>query len=297
MDDLIKIVVLGQIDVGKSQFCNFILKDVTNSVCKVICLNACSDTVEPQSVTVKRQDIFLEFIDTPGITTEDDDKKIKALVEYLKKKKEINQILLLFNFRDRRIDLFYLKILSSLFTPIQFISNVMIIFTHYDKEINEKYSEKKIESMKKGIKEMFNRIFVINPGFKIPDIPIYFFDTYIDDEKNYFDNDSLLASNDLIEELKLRINSPFYSPINTSNLEYNEQNIVQKIETEKLKIMKEVSDLKNNKEKRERLNMDLQMEKKRYNNFMNNRESKRRDTLGNGIISLGECLLKLIEED
>jgi len=144
---------------------------------------------------------------------------------------------------------------------------------------------------------MFNKIFVINPGFKIPDIPIYFLDTDIDDKNNYFDNDSLLASNDFIEELKLRIISQFYSPINTSNLEYNEQNIVQKIETEKLKIMKEVSDLKNNKEKRERLNMDLLMEKKRYNNFMNNRESKRRDTLGNGIISLGECLLKLIEED
>jgi len=171
----------------------------------------------------------------------------------------------------------------------------MIIFTHCDKGINEKYSRKGIQ--KKNIKEMFNKIFVINPGFKIPDIPIYFFDTRIGDKNNYFDNDSLLASNDLIEELKLRINSPFYSPINTSNLEYNEQNIVQKIETEKLKIMKEVSDLKNNKEKRERLNMDLQMEKKRYNNFMNNRESKQRDTLGNGIISLCECLLKLIEED
>lgn len=296
MDDLIKIVVLGPKGVGKSQFCNFILKDITNSVCKVIRRpNGRSDTVEPQSVTVKRQDIFLELIDTPGIMSEDDDEKIKSLVEHLKKKKEINQILLLCNFFAGRIDLFYLKILSSLFTPIQFISNVMIIFTHCDKEINEKYSRKEIQ--KKNIKEMFNKIFVINPGFKIPDIPMYFLDIDIDDEKNNFDNDSLLASNDLIEELKLRINSPFYSPINTSNLEYNEQNIVQKIETEKLKIMKEVSDLKNNKEKRERLNMNLQMEKKRYNNFMNNRESKQRDTLGNGIISLGECLLKLIEED
>ena len=148
MDDLIKIVVLGPIGVGKSQFCNFILKDVTNSVCKVIYLNSCSDTYEPQSVTVKRQDIFLELIDTPGITPEDGDRKIKALVEYLKKKKEINQILLLFNFRYWRIDLFYLKILSSLFTPIQFISNVMIILTHYDKGINEKYSRKEIQKKK-----------------------------------------------------------------------------------------------------------------------------------------------------
>ena len=149
MDDLIKIVVLGPKGVGKSQFCNFILKDVTNSVCKVICCsNGCSDTYEPQSVTVKRQDIFLELIDTPGITPEDNDRKINALVEYLKKKKEINQILLLCNFRDRRIDLFYLKILSSLFTPIQFISNVMIIFTHCDKGINEKYSRKEIQKKK-----------------------------------------------------------------------------------------------------------------------------------------------------
>ena len=145
MDNLIKIVVLGPIGVGKSQFCNFILKDVTNSVCKVICSNACSDTVEPQSVTVKRQDIFLELIDTPGIMSEDDDEKIKSLVEYLKKKKEINQILLLCNFFVGRIDLFYLKILSSLFTPFQFVSNVMIIFTNCDKGINEKYSRKEIQ--------------------------------------------------------------------------------------------------------------------------------------------------------
>jgi len=148
MDNLNKIVVLGPGYVGKSQFCNFILKDVTNSVCKVICFNTCSKTIEPQSVTVKRQDIFLELIDTPGITPQDDDKKIKALVEYLKKKKEINQILLLFNFCDCRVHLFYLIILSSLFTPIQFISNVMIIFTHCDKGINEKYSKKEIKKKK-----------------------------------------------------------------------------------------------------------------------------------------------------
>ena len=148
MDNLNKIVVLGPGYVGKSQFCNFILKDVTNSVCKVICFNTCSKTIEPQSVTVKRQDIFLELIDTSGIMSEDDDTKIKALVEYLKKKKEINQILLLFNFRAWRIDLFYLKKLSSLFTPIQFISNVMIIFTHCDKGINEKYSRKGIQKKK-----------------------------------------------------------------------------------------------------------------------------------------------------
>jgi hypothetical protein len=30
------------------------------------------------------------------------------------------------------------------------------------------------KKFKKKIKEMFNKIFVINPGFKIPDIPIYF---------------------------------------------------------------------------------------------------------------------------
>ena len=65
MNNLIKTVLLGPTGAGKSQFCNFIHKDLTNSIFEVSnSLNSC--TKEPQSTIVERQNIRLQLIDSAG---------------------------------------------------------------------------------------------------------------------------------------------------------------------------------------------------------------------------------------
>ena len=63
--NLYKIVVVGPTGAGKSQFCNFIQKDLTNSINRVSdSLDSC--TQDPFSNYFKRQENNFEFIDTAG---------------------------------------------------------------------------------------------------------------------------------------------------------------------------------------------------------------------------------------
>ena len=65
MSKLIKVVLVGPTGAGKSQFCNFIHKDLTNSLHKVSnSLNSC--TKEPQSTIVERPNTVCDTI-MPGV--------------------------------------------------------------------------------------------------------------------------------------------------------------------------------------------------------------------------------------
>ena len=60
MSKLIKVVLIGPTGAGKSQFCNFIHKDLTNSIHKVSdSSNSC--TIEPKSTIAQRPNIRLEL--------------------------------------------------------------------------------------------------------------------------------------------------------------------------------------------------------------------------------------------
>jgi len=300
MEKTIKVVVFGEFYVGKSQFCNFIKKDLTNSIYKVS-VNCYSDTIEPQSITIERQRIRLELIDTPGKIWNEYEEKINKIIKFLKDKKEIDQILFLFRFDNLRLsnnESLILKKLSSIFTPFEFITHLIIIFTNYFQDEGEEYLYIN-QCFKPCIKEELNKIFSMNIGFTIPDIPIYYFNTRVikKEDKLSFQKNSEIASNEFIEELKLRISSPFYSPIDTTKLDYNKDLIIQKIENEKNKILKEIENLKKDKEKRGKLIKDLEKEKQNYQTFINNIKSRQRDSISSGKISFGACLLeKVIEE-
>lgn len=294
MSTLIKAVLIGPTGVGKSQFCNFINKDLTNSICKVSnSLNSC--TTEPQSTVIERQNITLELIDSPGSSdsNNNDEVNLKKLALYLRNKKQLNQIILVLSFQDRfsRDTREYLKILSWIFTPRQFMTNLMIIFTHYPENPDED-DINKYQLFKKEINDELNKIFEIPSEFKIPEIPVYFMNTKIfkKDGIRYYDKNSELAANDFIEELKLRISSPSYSIIDTTDLDCDKNTIIKKIEQEKNMILKEIEDLKKDKEKREKLRKDLEIEEKRYKEFLKNRRSNNRDSLGS-VIGFGTCLL------
>ena len=298
MNNLIRTVLIGPTGAGKSQFCNFIHKDLTNSICTVSnSLNSC--TKEPKSTIVERQNIRLELIDSPGSSdsNNNDEENLKKLALYLRGKKELNQILLVLSFHDRlsRDTRQYLNILSWIFTPRQFLTNLMIIFTHYPENPDED-DISKYELFKKEIKHELDKIFQVPAELKLPDIPIYFMNTKIfkKDGIKFFDKNSELAANDFIEELKLRISSTTYSIIDTTDLDCDKESIVQKIEKEKSMILKEIEELKKDKEKREKLNRDLEIEEQRYRELMSRRQSNNRDSLtGFGIFGAGAILLGL----
>ena len=155
----------------------------------------------------------------------------------------------------------------------------MIIFTHYPENPDED-DISKYELFKKEIKQELDKIFQVPAELKLPDIPIYFMNTKIfkKDGIKFFDKNSELAANDFIEELKLRISSTTYSIIDTTDLDCDKESIVQKIE----------------KEKREKLNRDLEIEEQRYRELMSRRQSNNRDSLtGFGIFGAGAILLGL----
>lgn len=296
MSNLIKTVLIGPTGAGKSQFCNFIHKDLTNSIFKVSCsLNSC--TTEPQSTIVERQNIRLQLIDSPGSSDSNnkDEENLKKLALFLRNEKILNQIFLVLSFQDRfsRDTREYLNIISWIFTPKQFMTNLMIVFTHYPDEPDEEDMDK-YQLIKKEINEELNKIFEIPSEFKIPEIPVYFLNTKIFKKGGvkYFKENSQTTVNDFIEELKLRVNSNSYSAIDTTDLDCDKNNIIKKIEEEKSMILKEIEELKKDKEKREKLIRESEIEERRYREFINNRRNSNRDSLfGFGIFGLGAGLL------
>ena len=65
MDKIYKIAVIGPTGVGKSQFCNYIQKDYTNSKNEVSdSLDSCTQAPSPN--IFERQNTTFNFIDTAG---------------------------------------------------------------------------------------------------------------------------------------------------------------------------------------------------------------------------------------
>ena len=298
MSQLIKIVLVGPTGAGKSQFCNFIHNDLTNSIYKVSnSLNSCTST--PQSSIIERQNIRLELIDSPGSSdsNNNDEENLKVLANYLQSKNEIHQILLILSFEDRlsKDTRQYLKILSWIFTPMQFMSNLIVIFTHYPKDPDEEDIEKFYQH-KYEINEELNKIFDIPSEYKskIPQIPVYHFNTKVLNKNTspHFDENSIKASNDLINDIKFRITSSFYKPINTTNLECDKDKILFKVEQERKELLNIIEELKRNKEKREKLQEESKIEEQKYNDILNHMQSHNRSTLNSsGINSITQFLI------
>ena len=298
MSQLIKIVLVGPTGAGKSQFCNFIHNDLTNSIYKVSnSLNSCTST--PQSSIIERQNIRLELIDSPGSSdsNNNDEENLKVLANYSQSKNEIHQILLILSFEDRlsKDTRQYLKILSWIFTPMQFMSNLIVIFTHYPKDPDEEDIEKFYQH-KYEINEELNKIFDIPSEYKskIPQIPVYHFNTKVLNKNTspHFDENSIKASNDLINDIKFRITSSFYKPINTTNLECDKDKILFKVEQERKELLDIIEELKKNKEKREKLQEESKIEEQKYNDILNHMQSHNRSTLNSsGINSITQFLI------
>ena len=123
IDNILRILIVGPMGVGKSQFCNFAQRDITNSINKVSdSLESC--TQSPQSNKFKRIETNFDFIDTAGSNDSDeiDIANLETLVNYLKKLKVIHYIILVLRFGERFTGdtKKYIEALGKIFTVREF---------------------------------------------------------------------------------------------------------------------------------------------------------------------------------
>ena len=214
-----RVIVVGPTGAGKSQFCNFVRKDTTNSINKVSdSLDSC--TQDPFCNNFQRNNTNYEFIDTAGSadSSDNDVKNLEKLVEFLKGKQQIQYIILLLKFNERvtKDTRNYIDTLGKIFTPGEFYTHLCVFFTKYP--INASKKEEKIK--KKSIEEINNilkQTFKINKNSQLPDVKVYFVDTEVDEDDGTYEEKYQQTIDIMMEQMKLDVE--MNHSINTMNLD------------------------------------------------------------------------------
>ena len=132
--ELYRVLVIGPTGAGKSQFCNFVQRDTTNTINEVFD-SLKSGTKSPKSNIFTRNDTKFDFIDSAGSSDSDDDdiKNLNLLIDFLKKKESIDYISLLLKFGERMTGETkkYLETLGKIFTAAEFYTHLCIFFTKF----------------------------------------------------------------------------------------------------------------------------------------------------------------------
>ena len=261
-----RIAVIGPTGAGKSQFCNFCIKDITNKTYEVSnSLNSC--TKDPFStIPFERNNINIELIDSAGSSDSGDKdiENLKKFVVYLREKKELDYILLLLRFDDRVTGETkkFVETLSNIFAPFEFFSHLSIIFTRspIDPDVDELEKRKKY-SLEIG--EIIDKIFQLNENHKklLEPNKTFFIDTKLrkhGNQKNY-DEQSQKTVDVILDWIKY--NSKRIGPIKTENLDYSEENIKIRRDQELEELQKKINEIE---EKNKKMSKDLEKSKEEY---------------------------------
>ena len=267
---IFRIAVIGPTGAGKSQFCNFCLRDKTNKTYEVSnSLYSC--TQDPFSThPFERNNINIELIDSAGSSDSGDKdiENLKKFVIYLREKKELDYILLLLRFENRVTGQTkkFIETLSNIFAPFEFFSHLSIIFTRSpinpdDDEIEErnKYSLE--------IREITDEIFKLNESHKklLEPNKTFFIDTKL--RKKEYDEQSQKTVDVILDWIKF--NSKRIGPIKTENLDYNEENIKIRRDKELQELNEKIKELE---EGNKRISKELGESKQKYENERRERE-------------------------
>ena len=260
--DLYRILVVGPTGAGKSQFCNFVQRDITNSKNKVGD-GLRSWTKVPQSNIFTRNNTNYDFLDSAGSSDSDNDdiKNLNLLIDFIKKKESIDYITLLLKFGERITNETkkYLETLGKIFTAGEFYTHLCVFFTKFPTKPKKKDRELKDET-KKEINEILEEIFHIDKEIQIPYVKVYFIDTEIDEDDNTYDEKSQNTIDIMIEQMKLDIKK--YNSINTKNFDVTGERIEnEKKQIEVLKKQLEEEKLKKEKEEEEKKRIIEEMQK------------------------------------
>ena len=181
-----KLVILGATGDGKSSLGNFILNKKD--------LFRVSD--DPESETKETighngingaENIFV--IDTPGLqdTRASDKKHIVNMVNYVKNHKDIQAIIVVFNFHQDRFAPYLktmIKIFNDIFVTEDFWFHVGFVFTKYFKDMRKKFEKKKEKKIEKYIGQI--KELVKECKRKCPNnFNTYFIDSDMDDIDEY----------------------------------------------------------------------------------------------------------------
>ena len=185
---IFRVLVLGPTGAGKSQFCNFIQRDLTNSINLVSdSLDSC--TIDPQSNEFRRLDTDFDFIDTAGNSDSNDNdiENLKRLVEYLKKLKKIHYVILVLKFGEKITgdSRDYIEALGKIFTVDEFFSHLCIVFTKFPNQPKEQDLKTKHKCVSE-INKLLRKIFKINDNVQLNKNDVYFIDTNIDKENEKY---------------------------------------------------------------------------------------------------------------
>jgi len=262
--EIYRVLVIGRTGSGKSQFCNFIQRDPTNSINEVgDLLDSC--TKDPKSNIFSREGKQYEFIDTAGSadTSNHDKENLEKLVNFLKKKKEIDYFILLLNFHDK-VDQYtreYINTFGKLFTPREFLTHLCIFFTQFPMKPTKKEETKRdnfIEEIKKVLKKTFN----IKEDEEIPSIDVFFIDTEIEEREEAYKEENQKTIDFM---LKLMINNikRYNNSIDTTNLDSTGHNAEIRHKKDKAiidNISKGIKLINNEKEEIIRLQNEIEIE-------------------------------------
>ena len=275
--DLYRILVVGPTGAGKSQFCNFVQRDITNSKNKVgKGLRSC--TKGPQSNIFTRNNTNYDFLDSAGSSDSDNDdiKNLNLLIDFIKKKESIDYITLLLKFGEKITNETkkYLETLGKIFTAGEFYTHLCVFFTKFPTKPKKKDRALKDET-KKEINEILKEIFHIDKEIQIPDVKVYFIDTEIDEDENTYDEQSQNTIDIMIKQMKLDIKK--YNSINTKNFDVTGERIEnEKKQIEVLKKQLEEEKLKKEKEEEEKKRIIEEMQKMKEDDKKKKKEEKKK---------------------
>ena len=124
-------MVIGPTGAGKSQFCNFVQRDITNSKNEVSNkLKSC--TKSPNSNIFTRNNTNYDFIDSAGSSDSDNDdiENLNLLIDFIKKKESIDYISLLLKYGERITNETkkYLETLGKIFTLQENFIHIYVYF-------------------------------------------------------------------------------------------------------------------------------------------------------------------------
>ena len=200
-----RIIVFGGCGVGKSQFCNFVIGDKTNSVYSVSDSFYSSNFIDCfKSTKFTKLGANFEIRDTLGFDDEYEEDYLQKYSNYLELK-NIDYIILIIKYEYRRISNEFRKLIINLikiFSADKLYNHFCIVITHFYPSNNKKMIKRK-EAFIKICNETLKLLF--NDKNKTFDNKYYFVDTEIDNENNTFDEKSLEIIDIMLEEIKLDI--------------------------------------------------------------------------------------------
>lgn len=147
------IIVLGETGNGKSQFCNYVLRNYFFTVSN----NADSETKETKGNYGINGANNIFMIDTPGLQDSRgaDKEHLTQLVDYVKTQTHLQAVLIIFNFHQPRFALNIknmVKLLCIAFPQTDFWNHVGLVFTRFYAKMDEELMDEKIDRA-----EQFNR--------------------------------------------------------------------------------------------------------------------------------------------